>query len=142
MRLIFNGEVITGYILELSLESALDDFYTTLNITLPYKIVKKYKLAEGQGVVLSHKDYEMQGIALKFSDSSNDTVKFMIVSYAWYLTVNEDTFQFNDKIAANALNDIFDRYEISKDVISYSYDSSTKFKFERNFRENFQYNKD
>lgn len=111
MKLIFNKIAVTGYILEFSLENSLDDIYTTMNITLPYKIVKKHNLCEGQDVVFTHKNYEVKGRALKFTDNSNDTVKFMIVSHSWYLTVNEDTFQFNSKVAANALKDVFERYE-------------------------------
>lgn len=128
MKLIFNKIAVTGYILEFSLENSLDDIYTTINITLPYKIVKKYSLSEGQDVVFTHKNYEIKGKALKFTDNSNDIVKFMIVSHSWYLTVNEDTFQFNSKVATNALKDVFERYEGIKFETSEKAFSSVKIK--------------
>ena len=128
MYLKFNGKDVAGYLGDFSIEDSLENLYISVNFTLPYTVVKKYSLKEGQKIVIDSDDFKFTGVCLKFSDSDNDVCSFMAVDYSWYLSVYEDTVQANgtaSSIIKTIINNFDSKFNF-KDISDSSFNVKIK----------------
>lgn len=123
MKLIFNNNDITKYLLDFSIEYSIDNIFSTLSFSLPHKIIKKYNLSQGLKIKIQGK-LSFEGICIKYSDSNNDTGKFEAVSKSWYLSVYEDTYQVNSS-AEEVIKSIIRSYNQNFNVSIDSSDFAT-----------------